>query len=406
MKYLLSLFLFVAPILGFSQTLTIEQTIALALENNYSIKIAKSVTDQKEASWGNAGALPSLTLNGTYSKTEPEDATSRLNVDLGWTIFDGLKMFATHDKYKSIDEIDAIAFRATVEQTIREVINQYYLIVSTQQQLISIAQTLVVSQTRYEYVLAKYEIGSASKLDVLNAKVDFNTDSSSYLHCVEQILSAKTSLNQLLARAVDTEFDVVAGEIPYANNLDYADLHAKALEQNTELNVARLETVISEASKKEATALLMPTISLNAGYDFYNQNMIDRGVYYGACAKMNLFNGLETHRQRRNAQLALESAQYAEKATTLNVETQLRLNYINYQTNRDLVSIETENIDVAKQNMDISLERYQLGNLSSLELRESQRNYLNAINRYTNSLYLTKLSETILLQLAGELGKL
>jgi len=141
------------------------------------------------------------------------------------------------------------------------------------------------------------------------------------------------------------------------------------------------------------------------GYDFVNHNMIDRGFYYGATARMNLFNGLETQRRRRNAQLAFENATHAENETLLHLETQLRLNFINYETNRDLASLETENIEVAKQNMDISLERYQLGNLSALELREAQRNYLNAINRYTNSLYLIKLSETILLQLAGELVK-
>ncbi|MDR0438336.1 MAG: TolC family protein [Bacteroidales bacterium] len=399
--------LLLAPFLGFSQVaepMTIEQAIQLALENNYSIKIAKNTTEQVYASWGNAGASPSIALNGNFSKNEPTDATARASIDLGWTVFDGLGMFAAHNRFKSFEEINSISFRSTVENTIRQVMNQYYLIVSTEHQLKSIKQTLDVSHARYEYVLARYEIGSASKLDVLNAKVDYNTDSSSYLRSLELILSAKTSLNQLLARPVDVDFQVVE-DIPYAQYLDYAEIRAKALEQNTDLNISRLETQMAEFSKKEVNALLMPTVSVNAGYDLYNHNMLDRGFYYGAGVRMNLFNGLETQRRRRNAKLVYESAQYAEDASLLNLETQLRLNFINYQTNRDLVNLESENIEVAKQNMDISLERYQLGSLSALELRESQRNYLNAINRYTNSLYLTKLSETILLQLAGELVK-
>jgi outer membrane protein TolC len=234
--------------------------------------------------------------------------------------------------------------------------------------------------------------------------VDFNTDSSTYRRSLEQILSAKTSLNELLARPVNTDFSVV-DEIPYAQYLNFSEIHSKALEQNTALNISRLQTMMFEASKKEMNALLMPTVSLNAGYDLFDYNLLNRGFYYGATARMNLFNGLETQRKRRNAQLDFENAQHAEDASLLNLETQLRLNFINYETNRDLVSLETENIEIAKQNMEISLERYQLGSLSALELREAQRNYLNAINRYTNSLYLTKLSETILLQLAGELTK-
>ncbi|MDR1951708.1 MAG: TolC family protein, partial [Bacteroidales bacterium] len=364
--------------------------------------------DQVNATWGSAGMLPALNVNGNFSKSEaPGDANAvgraRASVELGWTVFDGLRMFAIYNRFKSLDEMNSVSFQATVENTIRQVINQYYLIVSTEQQLKSIKQSLVVSQARYDYVLAKYEIGSASRLDALNAKVDFNTDSSSYRRSLELILSAKTNLNQLLARPVNTDFSVV-DEIPYAKNLDFSDIHAKALEQNTDLNISRLQTMVTEASIKEMNALLMPTVSLNAGYDILSQNLIDRGFYYGATARMNLFNGLETQRRRRNAQLDFENAQHAENATLLNLETQLRLNFINYETNRDLVSLETENIEAAKENMEISLERYRLGNLSALELREAQRNYLNAINRYTNSLYLTKLSETILLQLAGNLG--
>jgi outer membrane protein TolC len=311
-------------------------------------------------------------------------------------------MFAALNRFKSLDEINSINFRAVVETTIRQVINQYYLIVSTEQQLKSIRQSLVVSQARFDFVQARYEVERASGLEVLNSRVDFNTDSASFRRSSEQILSAKTILNQLLARPVDTDFQVVEG-IPYAQSLDYAEIHVKALEQNADLNISRLQTIMSESTKKEIDALLMPTINLNAGYDIFNLNYMSRGFYYGATARMNLFNGLETQRRRRNAQLNYENAKIAEDISLLNLETQLRLNFINYQTNRDLVGLETENVEIARRNMEISLERYQLGSLSPLELREAQRSYLNAINRFTNSLYLTKLSETILLQLTGEL---
>jgi outer membrane protein TolC len=399
--------LLLLPFFSFSQPanlLTIEQAIEIALENNFSIKITKNTEEIVLATLGSAGKLPSLGLTGNLSGTENTDVMANASIDLGWTIFDGLAMFAVYNSLRFSDKITEIDFRATVENVIRQVINQYYLIVSNEQLLKSIKQSLEVSQARFDYVQAKHEIGSASRLEVLNARVDFNTDSSTYRRSLEQILSAKTNLNQLLARAVDTDFTIVS-EIPYTKSLDFSEIHVKAILQNTDLNVVRLQTMIADESKKEMNALLMPTIRVNAGYEFYNSNLNNRGFYYGATARMNLFNGLETQRRRRNARLAYESAQFAEEASLLNLETQLRLNFINYETNRDLVSLETENIEVAKQNMDISLERYQLGNLSALELREAQRNYLNAINRYTESLYLTKLSETILLQLAGELGK-
>jgi len=412
MKHIFKLTLLFLPFLGFAETpqlLTIDKAIEIALENNFSIRIAKNTSEQVNATWGSAGMLPSVNVNANYSITEaPGDARafarSRGSVELGWTVFDGFRMFAAYDRFKSIDELNSVLFRATVENVIRQVISQYYLIVSAEQQLKSIRQTLAVSQARYDYVLARFELESASRLAMLNARVDFNTDSSTYRRSLEQILSAKTNLNQLLARDINTDFTVV-DEIPYARNLNFNEIHAKALEQNTDLNISRLQALMVESQKREINSLLMPTVSLNAGYDLFVLDMTSRGLFYGATVRMNLFNGLETQRRRRNAQIAFENAQHAESATRLNLEAQLRLNFINYETNRDLVELESENIQIARQNMDISLVRYQLGALSALELREAQRNYLNAINRYTNSLFLTKLSETILLQLAGELGK-
>ncbi|MCL2417334.1 MAG: TolC family protein [Bacteroidales bacterium] len=403
--------LFFVPFWGFSQetldVLTIDQAIEIALENNFSIQIARNNADQVNATLGSAGMLPSISVGANYTIGEaPGDAQSiarsRGSIELGWTIFDGFRMFAAHNRFRSMDEINNVSFRATVENTIREIINQYFLIVSAEQQLQSIRQSLMVSQTRFDFVQARFEVGSASRLDVLNARVDFNTDSSAYRRSLEQMLSAKTNLNQLLARPVDIQFQVT-DTIPLSRGLDFSEIHARALEQNASLNIARLQTVMSEASKREIRALHMPTISLNAGYDIFSYNMTSRGFFYGATARMTLFNGFETQRRHRNARLAFENSQLTEQATLLNLETQLRLHFINYETNRDLVSLEAENIEIAQQNMEISLERYQLGNLTALELREAQRNYLNAINRYINSLFLTKVSETILLQLAGKL---
>ncbi|MDR1951812.1 MAG: TolC family protein, partial [Bacteroidales bacterium] len=275
-KKLFGLLLFV-PVFGFSQTaelLTIEQAVSLALENNYSIKVARNTSEQVNATLGSAGMLPSVNVNGNYSKSEaPGDANAlaraRASVELGWTIFDGFRMFAALNRFKSLDEINSINFRAVVENTIRQVINQYYLIVSTEQQLKSIRQSLVVSQARFDFVQARYDVERASGLEVLNSRVDFNTDSASFRRSSEQILSAKTILNQLLARPVDTDFQVVEG-IPYAQSLDYAEIHVKALEQNADLNISRLQTIMSESTKKEIDALLMPTINLNAGYDIFN----------------------------------------------------------------------------------------------------------------------------------------
>ena len=77
--------------------------------------------------------------------------------------------------------------------------------------------------------------------------------------------------------------------------------------------------------------------------------------------------------------------------------------YQTFQTNLQLVYLEQENLEVAKQNMDITLEKFRLGSVAPLEFREAQRNYIDANARFTNSQFEAKLAETALMQLSGSL---
>jgi outer membrane protein len=78
--------------------------------------------------------------------------------------------------------------------------------------------------------------------------------------------------------------------------------------------------------------------------------------------------------------------------------------YQNYLTNLDLLKVETGNVELAKQNLEITFEKYRLGSISPLELREAQRNSINAIIRFLDAQYQAKLSEINLKEVSGTLN--
>lgn len=74
-----------------------------------------------------------------------------------------------------------------------------------------------------------------------------------------------------------------------------------------------------------------------------------------------------------------------------------------YQNNMELTNLEKENLQTAHDNYDIALERYKLGDLSGIELREAQNSLLEAEDRLVQAQYNTKLCEISLIQISGNI---
>ena len=72
-----------------------------------------------------------------------------------------------------------------------------------------------------------------------------------------------------------------------------------------------------------------------------------------------------------------------------------------YENNMQLTALERENLTNAVENYEIAIERYKLGDLSGIELREAQNSLLEAEERLVQAQYNTKLCEISLLQISG-----
>jgi outer membrane protein TolC len=175
------------------EVLTIEDAMKIALENNFEIKIAKNNTKISETNVtvGNAGMLPQATASITdnnsvtnSSQTRQDGTSTQLNnaknnnlnygVSLGWTVFDGMKMFAKLDQLKELQRLGDSELKRTILVKIGQVNSAYYDLVQQQHQLSALDTTIVISKQRLTLAQNRFSIGKASKLEVLNAQVDLN----------------------------------------------------------------------------------------------------------------------------------------------------------------------------------------------------------------------------------------
>lgn len=411
------------------EVLTLENSLKIALENNYEIKISKNdlLIDGVDAAYGNAGMLPKLTANVIdnnnvqNTKQTRQDGTvnelanaknNNLTYGIGfdWTVFDGFNMFAKLDQLKTLQKRGEAELKLTIITKISDVNVTYYDLVQQQQQLVALDSSIVISNQRLQLAQNRYTIGKASKLEVLNAQVDLNTDKSTLLRQKELYINTKTLLNQILARDLQSDFKVI-DKIKVDENLLLTELQSLAEKQNPILEAQILNKRIAELQLKQVKGGRYPIVRLNSAYNFSeSQSSLGfiaqssaRGFSYGFTATLNLFDGFAQNRNEKIAKIQIENATLAIEQQSLSLKAALNTAYQTYLTTLELSKLEEKNEEIARQNLNITLEKFRIGTITTLEFRTAQLNYINAKVRNNTAQYQAKLSENTLRELAGNL---
>jgi outer membrane protein len=412
------------------ELLSIEDALQIALENNYEIKIASNnlKIDATNNNLANAGILPafnaSLTnnnsqLNTTQTQADGSqrtlDGAKNMNLSYGvgldWTIFDGMQMFARKEQLSTLEAQGKSELQATILNRISDVYLTYYDLVQQQQIITSIDSAMVNSNQRVTTAQNRFSIGKASKLEVLNAQVDLNTDKSLLLSQKELLKNTKIRLNELLARDLLLDFTVV-DEIDFDANLVYEELKALAEKQNPQLQAQILSKKIADLNFKQVKGNRYPTVRVTSGYNFtrseaslgFITQSSGRGFVYGVSASVPIFNGFLQNNREKAAKIEVENAVLLLNQQKLALESQIASLFQSYQTNLELIALEKENLEIAKQNLDITLAKFRIGTIIPIEVRTAQQNFIEASVRFSNAKFQTKLSEISLKELAGTLS--
>jgi outer membrane protein TolC len=411
----------------FSQELlTIEKAMQIGLENNYSILISKN---DAEILKNNSGFLPQINFNTSINKSSndtKQEFRSGLPIDrkgaqseqtgagvsLNWTVFDGFNMFTSYRRLREIKEAGEINVIINIESSISQIISTYYQIVKQEKLLKVIRNAVSISEERVKIAEANYSLGSGSKLEILQAKVDLNADKSNLLKQEVVLSNLKTNLNQLLSRDIEIVFSVI-DSIRIDSNLVFEDIRKNVLEQNSKIMLAGKNRNIAKLNLGEVKSQLYPKVGINLGYNFSqseseagfitsNQNL---GINYGVNATVNLFDGFNFNRKYQNAKISIINSDLQYNQIKNQIESDLVKAYKNYENNLQLLKLEAENLEFARQNVNIALERFRLGSITPLTLREAQKTFIDAESRLVTVQYEAKISETELLRLSGQLVK-
>ena len=413
------------------EVLTLSDAMKLLLANNFDLQMAKQDVDlaKLNASRGNAGMLPQVGVNGSVGiasndtkqefsngtlvdKNGASSKTAALGAGMTWTLFDGMKMFATFDRLQEEQGRSELVLRSQMENAIVQLIKTYSGIVRQKQLLLAADFALQQYEERMEISKTRWDVGAGSKMDYLQAKVDYNGQKAIRMQQSNQLENLKIELNELLGRAATVVYDVADSmQISYRPNLE--DVMTDALKQNTSILIGSSQQRVQQLMMKELSSSRYPRLNWNAGYNFNNtanqagfilQNR-NLGWSTGLSASWTLYNGHQINHQIEGSRILLQQAQISLDQTKQRIDAGVMKAYLRFNSSMELLSQEEENSVLANEVMQVAMERYRLGGASNLELKDAQRSYEEAQSRLVNARYDAKLAETDLMQLNGMLVK-
>jgi outer membrane protein len=411
--------------------LTPAMAIDILLKNNYSIQIARgdSAYLSAAATRGNAGMLPQVGLvvggtaqnssinqrfsNGIEVKTSGVTGNGlNARAELGWTLFDGGKMFTTYNRLKAEEQQGGAKLKLVIENELETVLIAYFDIIRKQEELKAKKVALDLFNEQVTIIEAKVVLGSASRQELLQSKVDRNSAKSAVLSQQLDLDNAKLELYRILAVNQDAEY-LFPEQKESVFNQNIEEIKRNAESGNSQLLIAKNDKRLQEFRLKETKADRSPVLNLSATYGFtrtsssagfalFNQSA---GPNAGLTLSWNLYNGSQLNSQIRQSNILLEQTDFIIKQQTDLVNTQISIAYKQWLQSNEILNLETENLSAAEENLNLATERLRVGQIGILPLKESQRSYQEAVSRKSIAAFQMNQAELALMRLSGQLLK-
>ena len=413
------------------ELLTPENAVALAISKNFDIMLAKNEADIAKINnnKATAGMLPIINvtagdvfnLNNINQKFTTGQEVQRnwvpinsfnaaLNID--WTIFDGMRMFAAKDRLAALQSLGEIQLKNQIQNTVAQVLSAYYGVVRQKQQIKALNISAELSDERVKLSQKKLDVGYSDKTPLLQAKVDYSAQQGNILQQETILQQSKAALNQLIGRDAAAEFDVIdtieVNDVP-----DLQAIKDTVLTDNFAIKSAMKNIEIAKLQHKEINAQRLPSINFSTGYNFTQNNskaglqLFNRsyGPTLGLNALIPVFNGGRVKKQLESSAVNIATQQVLLDQVKNDLDAGIITAYKNFEFAAKALKLNEENVKVAEENVLVTMERFRLNQSNSVEIKQAQSSYEDALYNVIIARFNAKIAEIELKRLSNSLVK-
>ena len=411
------------------ENLSVSDAVKLTLENNLDIKITENQNEifKNNASFLNSGYLPKLSTSAGFNKSKqnveietPSNLSGKLdnmksensfsNISLEYVLFDNNGRKFNYKKSKELSSRSELEVREVIENTLIQLYSIFYEVCRLNEEKEIIKSSLEISKSRLERNKTKFEFGQSTKLELLNAEVDVNTDSIRYLNAIKNLSNAKRDLNLVMNVDLDSDY-ILDQSVVYNSEENITSFYNNAAENNTKLKIYDKSVEISGYELKSIRSTYLPTVGLIGSYDwnesvndnpyaFFNKNIYD-GISGGVNLRWDVFSSGKRVTANKNAKVMLENSKIEKEKAYLMFQKELNNSHDTYKNNLFILEVQEQSLNTSNNNFLRNLEKYEIGLVSSIEFRNAQLNLLNAKLSRNKARYDAKLSELYFLKTSG-----
>jgi outer membrane protein len=352
------------------ETLSLDDALRLALQNNGVARAALAETDAADARLAAARAnlYPSIDISSSTTRTRIEgggaiaDTTQRQNgFGLEWLLLDnGQRELRIRQSSRTAE-----ATRQNTRDTLRRVLFQTaraYYEVLRRKELLQVADTAVRrAETLLEVAKAQAEVGAAPQKDVLQAEADLANARVQQIQARNALRLAETDLKRLIGWEAQKPLPALtAPDAPSSPDpaLSVEQLWQRARLQRPDLRDAELRLQISRLGLDAARLNSLLRLQISArGFREYEPNSRTQGSL-SIVASYPLFDGGLTRANLREAEASLQSAQFrlqqAERDAYAEVESALlsiREAFERLEASKIAVAAAQRNFDAAQESL-------------------------------------------------------
>ena len=403
------------------QTLSLQDAVSFAVDHNKSLKASRLNIElqQKMITEAISAGIPQINANLGYQTNfgqsvdmgetgfsiKMEDNLT-LGASASWTVLNGEWIVGIQTakiaKTLASQQVDADAL--DIKSTIY---NSYYTILVCER-LVQILQENLENMSRIlEHTQNMYKAGTVEISDVDQIRITVGQLNNSLLS-MERTLDVNYNLLRIqLGLKAGTPITLTDHLEDFLGEEGFANLALKDFDINNNLQY-QLTLTQEELQKKAVSAkkwAYAPTLS--AGYN-YQYQIVSGGfmtIPHTATVTLSvpIFSGLQRKSQLDQEKITLQQTQLNKSL----LEDQLRLNEAQYkydlQNATENFNLQKENVEVAKSVLGHYQAKFNVGNISSLDLTQANNNYLEAENNYTSACLDLLEAQTNLLKLYNEL---
>jgi outer membrane protein len=433
MKKIIILFILFSTGNAFSQQIiSFEEVIKRTLEKNFDVLIERNnvkIADNSN-NIGAAGYLPTIAVNADQNwssiNTRQEYFSGQINekkganntsltgsARLNWTFFDGFAMFARDKRLQLQEDLATVNLTAQMEMSIYQASVLYYSLQYYKRMQAVYEEAIQLSKERFDLISLRSKNGAANDLELLQAKLDLNADSSNYLNHLNTISKMKVDLAMVMGEAGTTIFDV-DDNIPTLPVLDQKTILENALSQNTSLLVQKSQIAIIDQQRKELQSRYYPQLSVYAQYSatlskseaglLSSNRSLGPGV--GLTLSWTILNGLANVTAVKNNTFQKENAEFAVQKQEQTIRTEVDKAWQDYTFSERMYRLENNSIVNTTEMFGIAQKSFENGSLTQFELREIQFSIIQAKNRQLTSEFNLRTAVLNLALFTGDYKKL